>query len=58
MTSERPSDAVLAELAARRDEPGAAAAYLVAAAVVEALRELEERVAGELDALRDALAAP
>lgn len=58
MTSERPSDAVLAELAARQDEPGAAAAYLVAAAVVEALRELEERVAGELGALRDALAAP
>ena len=56
--SARASDARLAELAARQDEPGAAVAYLSAAAVVEALRELEECLVDELRALRDALTAP
>ena len=54
----RPSDALLEELARRQDEPGAAGAYLAAAAVVAALRELEERLAEELRALRDTVGAP
>jgi predicted DNA-binding protein len=54
----RESDELLRQLAALRENSSSEQAYLVAAAVVAALRELEDRLVEEVRVLRDALAAP